>query len=144
MLVSLMYYSKVVPGIGGDGVANILRSARKNNPSFDLTGILYTNSRWFLQILEGPRANVTRMFGILQSDNRHTEVTMINVKNIHERSFGDWSMAIIKNDPAVSDIIKEMTGMEVFDPSWLDYDQAHALLKRLSDDRLRELVPHFS
>ena len=143
MLISLMYYSKVVVGVRADGIATILRSARKNNPNEDLTGVLYTNGRWFLQILEGPRESVTRMFGILQNDNRHTSVTMINVKNIEVRAFGDWGMAFIKNDPAVTEIIKEMTGMEVFDPSWLDYDQAYALLKRLGDERLQDLVPRF-
>ena len=144
MLVSLMYYSKVIPGVQADGIATILRSARKNNPNEDLTGVLYTNGRWFLQILEGPRQSVTRMFGILQNDKRHTDVTMINVKNIEERAFGDWGMAFIKSDPAVIAIIKEMTGMEVFDPSWLDYDQAYALLKRLGDERLHDIVPRFT
>jgi hypothetical protein len=139
-----MYYSKVVPGVSGDGVASILRAARKNNPNEGLTGILYTNGRWFLQILEGPRESVTRMFGILQNDKRHAGVTMVDLKHIEARSFGDWSMALIKSDPAVGEIIKDMTGMDELDPSLLDYDHAHALLMRLGDERLRDLVPRFT
>ena len=46
----------------------------------------------FGQILEGPRAEVTKMWEKIQRDPRHQQVRLLKLEEIEKRSFPAWSM----------------------------------------------------
>lgn len=96
-LFRLVYCSRNrIAGTNTEVVAelqSILASARKNNPSLDLTGALLYNTGNFAQVLEGPLASIERIFEVIQRDPRHSEVTVIHTGPASQRDFPDWSMA---------------------------------------------------
>jgi hypothetical protein len=47
----------------------------------------------FAQVLEGAREDIEAIFETIQCDQRHSDVTIMHLHEVHERSFGDWSMA---------------------------------------------------
>ena len=54
--------------------------------------MLFYENQHFGQILEGPRAEVTKMWEKIQRDPRHQQVRLLKMEEIAERSFPAWSM----------------------------------------------------
>ena len=46
----------------------------------------------FLQVLEGGRTAVSKLYNRIASDARHTDVVLLNFDEIDERRFSGWSM----------------------------------------------------
>ena len=69
-----MYASRAVPAIDQDGLIAILRKSKANNPQLGVTGVLCFSEGIFLQVLEGGRSAVNRLYNRIVSDSRHTEV----------------------------------------------------------------------
>jgi hypothetical protein len=143
MLMSLMYYSNITPGIKPDEVANIFRTAQRRNSDRGISGVLYSDGKRFLQVIEGSRREVSQVFATIQKDPRHQDITVASCSEIAEREFDEWSMGLMKRDSAVKAILKEQTGSEYFDPQSMDSRQLMGLIRRLADERLRHIVPHF-
>jgi hypothetical protein len=47
----------------------------------------------FLQVLEGDRGEVTRLYARMSADPRHQDLELIHCESITERRYADWSMA---------------------------------------------------
>jgi hypothetical protein len=52
-------------------ILDILRSAERNNARLSLCGMLYYDTLTYMQMIEGPEANVVHMMALLRSDPRH-------------------------------------------------------------------------
>ena len=89
-----MYASRAVPAIDQDGLIAILRKSKANNPALGITGVLCLclNERIFMQVLEGGRGAVNRLYHRIASDPRHTDVELLSFEEIGERRFAGWSM----------------------------------------------------
>jgi len=46
----------------------------------------------FIQVLEGEESDLDKLFKIIKKDPRHTNVTILEKKQITERKFANWSM----------------------------------------------------
>jgi hypothetical protein len=94
MLVRLMYASRVADGVDPDELLAILRKSKINNPAQGITGVLCgcLNERIFMQVLEGGRAPVNRLYNKLIVDPRHHDVQLMSYEEIGERRFAGWSM----------------------------------------------------
>lgn len=92
MLVRLMYTSRVPSPISADQLMAILRQARLNNPQHGITGALCHANGIFLQVLEGGREAVNRLYNRIAADPRHEQVTLLNYAEIRERRFVGWAM----------------------------------------------------
>jgi hypothetical protein len=96
-LLSLAYFSRnTIDGTADDmqsAIATILASARRNNARHGVTGALLFSDGCFAQVLEGLREDVEEVFETIQCDSRHSDVTIMHLHEVEERSFGDWSMA---------------------------------------------------
>jgi hypothetical protein len=58
----------------------------------------------FIQILEGERSNVNRLYATIIKDKRHQNVELVSIEEIQNRRFPEWSMAhvvISESDPIV-------------------------------------------
>ena len=73
-------------------VQDILTSSRRNNRRDDLTGLLVVGGRRFLQVLEGPRAQIDAAYSRIRADDRHFAMVELSRKPIEERAFADWAM----------------------------------------------------
>lgn len=92
MLVRLMYASRAVPAVDQDELLSILRKSKSNNPKTGVTGVLCFSEGIFIQVLEGGRDAVNRLYGRIISDSRHTDVILLTYEEIGERRFAGWSM----------------------------------------------------
>ena len=92
MLVRLMYVSRAVPAVDQEELLAILRKSKANNPGQGVTGVLCFSEGTFLQVLEGGRSAVNKLYNRIASDNRHTQVELLSYEEIGERRFAGWSM----------------------------------------------------
>jgi hypothetical protein len=96
-LFSLAYFSRNAIDGGAEemrsAIAEILVAARQNNARHGVTGALVFSDGCFAQVLEGAREDVEFVFETIQCDPRHSNVTIMHLHQVEERSFGDWSMA---------------------------------------------------
>ncbi|MBL6082223.1 BLUF domain-containing protein [Belnapia sp. T18] len=74
-------------------VQRILAASRRNNTVAEVTGALLFNGRCFAQILEGPLDAVETTFERIQRDQRHSDITVLELTPVTLRSFATWSMA---------------------------------------------------
>ena len=92
MLVRLIYCSRAVPAVDQEELLAILKTARANNPRTGITGVLCFAEGFFIQVLEGGRAQVNQLYNRIVVDGRHGEVTLLGYDEIAERRFAGWSM----------------------------------------------------
>ncbi|WP_374568737.1 BLUF domain-containing protein [Ideonella sp.] len=92
MLVRLMYASRAAKPLDPEELAQILRQSRATNPKLGITGVLCSSGELFIQVLEGGRTAVNRLYNQIVTDSRHTEVTLLSYEEIDERRFAGWAM----------------------------------------------------
>jgi hypothetical protein len=106
-LHQIMYISTVSGAITSQDCAAIARASAISNRRDDVTGLLLFNSRRFLQVLEGPKEAVERIFERIHGDSRHRGVVKLREGTIETREFGQWAMAY--DDPLrPTDILKDV------------------------------------
>lgn len=128
MLVSLLYVSRPVGPVTTTVTTTILEKSQANNKKANITGILCQGSGLWLQVLEGERSQVNRLYSRIMADPKHQDIEILSMKEINQRQFGQWSMALVhldKYDPMV-----RMAHPE-FDPYSASADEAMSLLERL-------------
>jgi len=96
-IYQLAYFSRNTvlgsPEVQEVEVQRILAASRRNNAAAKVTGALLFNSSCFAQILEGPLAAVETTFERIQCDQRHSDITVLELSPIEMRGFATWSMA---------------------------------------------------
>ena len=127
----LIYYSEK-RDLGRGGVDAILETARRENQSRSLTGLLMFNRNFFLQCLEGGRETVTTTFCKIAADPRHGNVTLISVHQIDARDFPDWTMGyVVSTSEQMKSALREFLPTEDFNPRLLTSGSAVNLMKRM-------------
>lgn len=93
MLIRLIYSSKSVGPQTAEVTDSILRKAHASNVQDDITGVLCEGQGMYLQVLEGERGAVTRLYARIFADPRHTGLELLHCESITERRYRGWSMA---------------------------------------------------
>jgi hypothetical protein len=114
-LSRLVYYSRPAP-IGHADITDILTKSYANNYLLNVTGALFYNGRWFVQILEGGRNAVTELFVKIGRDERHSAVNLMEFIRIDERAFPEWTMRYIGGGPQQEVILRRYLA-GAFDPT---------------------------
>jgi Sensors of blue-light using FAD len=127
MVHQLIYYSKSTCK-GGDAallaqLRDIVSSARKNNARAGVTGFLIFDKTWFVQILEGDRANVSEIYNKIARDARHSGLNIINVRDVDGRLFPDWTMGSAVRSPDVRGVYLQHGIGGQLDPTSLGSDR---------------------
>lgn len=134
MLIRLLYISRAVGAVTTTVTGSILETARLHNRVAGITGVLCQGQGLFIQILEGERRAVNRLYATLIKDKRHQDVELISIEEIETKKFPNWSMAhviISESDPMV-----QLNHPE-FDP----YAASSAQLEALIGDLLKQSTP---
>ncbi|MBL8325747.1 MAG: BLUF domain-containing protein [Rubrivivax sp.] len=92
MLVRLMYASRAAAGTDQETLLALLRECRAANPQHGITGVLCHSEGLYLQVLEGGRGAVNRLYNRIVADPRHHQVELLLYQEIGERRFAGWSM----------------------------------------------------
>ena len=94
-LYQLVYKCYAVSELTPEEFADILVEARVNNVKMDVTGCLLFKDGVFLQVLEGDKQNLLKLYKKIQFDQRHTQVDKLYFESANERTFKKWSMKMI-------------------------------------------------
>lgn len=92
MLVRLLYASRAAAAVDQEELIAILRRSRASNPALGITGVLCFGEGIFLQVLEGGRSAVNRLYNRIATDPRHGGVEVLSYEEIGERRFAGWAM----------------------------------------------------
>jgi uncharacterized membrane protein (DUF373 family) len=105
-MIRLTYASTALKEWSPEELLKLLKECRTNNGAKNLTGILLYANGTFFQVLEGDEAGVDSVYRMIEKDQRHKDVTIIEREKITERAFPYWSMGFEKIDA------KELSKME--------------------------------
>jgi hypothetical protein len=91
-LKRLLYVSFAPGGFDMERNLAILDTARRKNLVSGITGLLLCRDAVYLQVLEGPKAQVGSTFEAIRRDRRHFGVTMLAEYEAKYRIFPGWQM----------------------------------------------------
>lgn len=131
-LVRLVYVSKVSEYFTPDDIEDILKVAREKNQQNDVTGLLCFNRKYFLQCLEGSRTNINQTYHSILNDRRHTDIIMLDYKEVSEREFEVWSLGYMPESSLTNSINLKYSGSAEFEPYSMSGESAHLLMLSLS------------
>lgn len=88
----LVYISQAVRKMSPTDLSAIQETAKKNNAPLDVTGSLFYNGGWFLQVLEGPPSTLDDLYNKIELDPRHKNSRVLYNEPAKFRTFPRWSM----------------------------------------------------
>lgn len=88
----IVYFSSAVDPFDEDLLSTILQQSRHNNVQLGITGVILYVRGNIIQILEGKKEAVETLYQRIEQDYRHTNVSQVLNRPIHDRLFKEWSM----------------------------------------------------
>ena len=131
MLVRLMYASRAASGIDQTELVAILKKSKVNNPPAGISGVLCFSGGIFLQVLEGGRAQVNKLYHHIAADKRHHDVMLMNYEEIEERSFAGWAMGQVNLSRLNPALLLKYSETAVLDPYTVSGKASMALFNDL-------------
>ncbi len=131
MLVRLLYASRAVGPITADVLIAILRQSKTHNQAHGITGVLCCSDSVFLQVLEGGRTAVNRLYNRIAADPRHGDVELLNYEQIGERRFAGWSMGQVNLSRLNPGMLLKYSATAALDPYAVSGSVSLALLDEL-------------
>lgn len=132
MLIQLIYASAAHPGLSAAELSAIANQACARNRQQNLTGMLVYHDGAFLQVLEGDKLAIDPLYKQIEQDPRHSHIRLIARREIEEREFADWDMALVdtrafdQTSPEACGIFRDLD--EAMSDLSLTPDQAHQAL----------------
>lgn len=131
MLVRLLYASHAAQVPSPEIIDSILAACRANNPAKGITGILCYSGETFVQVLEGSRLEVSRLYNNIVRDDRHREIVLLSYEEISERRFCDWTMGQVNLAKINPSIMLKYCETAELDPFNISGKAALALMEEL-------------
>jgi len=132
MLVRLIYASRACEPIGHELIEQIVAASSRNNHANGITGVLGYSGDVFIQVLEGGRGQVNRLYGQLQRDPRHTDLTLLQYCEINARHYASWTMAKVRLDKVNLSLLLKYSACSTLDPFAVSGRATAALLEELA------------
>ncbi|MBO6797870.1 BLUF domain-containing protein [Maricaulis sp.] len=131
-LTRLLYFSRASQGLGMD-LDQILASAREQNSKNNITGALWFDGDYFVQVLEGGRHAVSETYHRIAADERHTDIELASCEMVDSRLFHKWRMAYFADTQENRDLITKYSGHNQLIPEKMS---ARSLLHVLAEGQL--------
>ena len=132
MLVRLIYASRSTGPIIDQVVEDLLVTSQDNNSDAGITGVLCVcDGHIFMQLLEGGRDEVNRLYSRVIHDTRHTDVTLLEYSEIAERGFTNWRMGRVDLNRVNAGMLLKYSEKPRLDPFQLPGRVAIAVLQDL-------------
>lgn len=108
----IIYLSSSVKFLTPKEINFLLMQSRRNNQETLITGVLLYIDGDFLQVLEGPKTELLKLFDTIKADHRHKCIITVFDGQIKGKYFPEWIMGF-----AVSEYkkIREIEGLEYMD-----------------------------
>jgi diguanylate cyclase (GGDEF)-like protein len=88
----LIYVSTSVNDLSPEAVKALVESSAVRNQAIAVTGCLLYHDGYFMQMLEGSKTNIHRLFSKIRSDPRHSNVHVVIEAAATRRIFTGWGM----------------------------------------------------
>lgn len=131
MLVRLMYASRAAAGLDQEALSAILRQSRAANPVHGITGVLCYSEGVFLQVLEGGRDRVNRLYNRIVADPRHHGSEIMLYEEISERRFAGWAMGQVALSRLNPSLLLKYSAAATLDPFAVSGAVSMALFEEL-------------
>lgn len=131
MLVRLLYASRAAAPVAPEVIDSILEQSRKHNPELGITGVLCQGGDVFMQVLEGGRAPVNRLYNQIVRDERHRDVVLLHYEEVAERCFAGWTMGQVNLAKVNLSTLLKYCERPVLDPYSMPGKASMALLEEL-------------
>lgn len=129
--VRLIYWSEVRETLDEVDLDSILFESVKNNDADGITGLLAFDDTFFLQLLDGPRDFVNRLYARLINDQRHNNLRLLEYRENIDKVFTQWSMAAAKLPEFPQKLVSKRFGG--FRPDRFNVAEALEYLEMLRD-----------
>jgi hypothetical protein len=116
MLVRLMYASRAAQPLGAEELSALVRHCQTSNPKLGITGVLCSSEGLYIQVLEGGRAAVNKLYNQIAADPRHRDVTLLTYEEIAERRFASWAMGQVSVARLNPGLLLKYSECAVLDP----------------------------
>ena len=93
MLRQLLYVSRAASPDTTVPLDPIYESSRHGNALDGVSGLLFSDGKRFVQVLEGSEEAVGATMERIRADARHDHIVVLHDAPVPVREFGDWSMA---------------------------------------------------
>ena len=128
-LVRLIYASRKTEHWNDAELESLILEARENNHRHLVTGCLVFNRKFFMQALEGSRAQVNDIYNSICRDRRHKELELLYYDYVDQREFGDWDMYYVPDSQISKQLILKYSGVDDLDPYLMTRSGAINFLK---------------
>ena len=131
MLVRCLYASRPAQPLSAAVLDPIFEQCCRNNPRLGITGMLCFTKDVFVQVIEGGRDNVCKLFNAIVRDDRHADVQLLVYEEISERRFGNWTMGKVNIEHVNPALLLKYTEKAELDPFSCSGRATMALLDEL-------------
>lgn len=114
----LIYISQAARKMSSEDLLDILKIAKEKNQKIDVTGSLFYNGGWFLQVLEGPLSTLNLLYKKIEKDPRHKNSRILYNQPATFRTFTRWSMNMTNLDDRQADKYDQL--VEIIDAAKTD------------------------
>ena len=95
-LCRLIYKSRATDdAMSNHDIRKLVEGAAAANARNRITGLLLLTGDRFLQVLEGPYAEVNQLFVRIVRDSRHQDIELITFEPLETRYFDAWNMHLV-------------------------------------------------
>ena len=124
----IIYLSSAIKILSDDEINDLLTISRENNLKYDITGLLLYSEGNFIQILEGSKENVLKIFEKIKHDSRHRNIITVIKGPIVNRTFSDWKMGFsiiepvfLKKHPEINPfLLKKSRNIDLITNTFID------------------------
>jgi hypothetical protein len=92
-MISITYVSSAVRQFRESTWLDLVEQCQANNTRLGITGVLVYSDGNFMQVIEGPDLVTHALYDRIKLDDRHRDVTSVNIQALEAREFQGWSMA---------------------------------------------------
>ncbi len=131
MLVRLLYASRAGDKLAATEIDAILTRSRAHNPQNGITGVLCYSGELFMQVLEGGRTEVNRLYAEIVRDTRHRDVVLLDYAEVPERRFAGWTMGRVNLSKVNPSLLLKYSERSTLDPYAMSGKVSLALLEEL-------------
>jgi hypothetical protein len=97
-LIEFSYISRAKDPFSKLQLVQLFDKAFYFNNTNQITGVLFYENRYFAQILEGTRKDISSLWKRIQKDNRHVIIRELDFREIDQRAFPNWGMRFFGAD----------------------------------------------
>ena len=115
-MYTLIYSSQIETYLGDIDISSLVYAARQSNADHKITGILLFLNDRFIQVLEGEKQDVKKLYDVIRQDRRHKNLKVLLEKDIDKRQFDGWNLGFkyirddeLDNYPLLKSVVENET-----------------------------------